>query len=645
MSVRNKISDYNNSIKLYGIYRGVVEDRKDPEKLGRCKIRILGIHTELKIKTKTEGIPTDELPWAEQANGLFEGSISGFGIWTVPLQGSHVFVFFEDGNVQCPRYFASVPGRPTNQYFDAALEKAARDTFKGYKKSTKDSAKQLYERLKNNPNDIEFLNSNKLGAVSKRWESGSKGPLCISSGKGDPGGVSYGSYQFASKTGSVQPFINSLPAELQQNFVGKTPGTNEFNTAWTDSVNQVGTEKFHEYEHNFIKKKYYDSAANKIKNTNGINADKRCAGIQDMIWSCSVQHGPGGAAKLFKNAGVTGDMTDEEIINAVYTERSQLNKYFKSSGNSMKAGLQQRFQAEHKMILAKCKESLPPEDEIPDELKNATEESLEKDTQKDENDFIESFKDDFNENFVPSFSDIGFSDPDGKYPLLNKLNESDFHRLSRGETNKTVLDYRNQNLDGLKEPIKNADDSTWKEPEANWSPEYPDNIVMATHKGIVIELDNTENAERIHMYHPSNSYIEIDPDGNMITRNNSNKYEIVLISKYIHIKDNEFKTIDGNKQKFVKGDETYKVSGNQKETIEQNVERIIGINYKDSIGNNETKKIGNNETREIGSNFSEKIGGSRTLKVSGSENITIGGSTTKNVSGIIRYNASTIYLN
>jgi len=101
--------------KLNGIYRGVIEDNVDPDKMGRCKIRIFGIHTPKKTKTLTEGIPTDELPWADPVMGLFEGSVSGFGAWTVPLQGSHVYIFFESGNILEPKYFATVPGKPTDQ--------------------------------------------------------------------------------------------------------------------------------------------------------------------------------------------------------------------------------------------------------------------------------------------------------------------------------------------------------------------------------------------------------------------------------------------------------------------------------------------------------------------------------------------------
>ena len=47
--------------------------------------------------------------------GLFEGNMTGFGAWTVPLQGSHVFLFFENGHILQPRYFATVPGKPEDQ--------------------------------------------------------------------------------------------------------------------------------------------------------------------------------------------------------------------------------------------------------------------------------------------------------------------------------------------------------------------------------------------------------------------------------------------------------------------------------------------------------------------------------------------------
>lgn len=98
--------------KLNSIYRGVVEDNNDPEKAGRCRIRIFGIHTEYKEATSTGGIPTEDLLWAEPCIPIF-GGISKTGIFGVPYCGAHVFLFFEGGNIMQPRYFATAPGIPT----------------------------------------------------------------------------------------------------------------------------------------------------------------------------------------------------------------------------------------------------------------------------------------------------------------------------------------------------------------------------------------------------------------------------------------------------------------------------------------------------------------------------------------------------
>jgi hypothetical protein len=96
-----------------GIWRGVVEDNNDPLKAGRCRIRILGIHTSKKKSEQTEGVPTEHLLWAEPALPIF-GGISKTGIFGVPHQGSHVFLFFERENIMQPRYFATAPGISEN---------------------------------------------------------------------------------------------------------------------------------------------------------------------------------------------------------------------------------------------------------------------------------------------------------------------------------------------------------------------------------------------------------------------------------------------------------------------------------------------------------------------------------------------------
>lgn len=107
---------------FHNIFLGVVEDNNDPEGMGRCRVRILGIHTELKEKNATEGIPTDELPWALAINPIAGGSVSGMGIQGVPVNGSWVCGFFLGGDHNNPAIFGSISG----------YAKTAADTTKGF---------------------------------------------------------------------------------------------------------------------------------------------------------------------------------------------------------------------------------------------------------------------------------------------------------------------------------------------------------------------------------------------------------------------------------------------------------------------------------------------------------------------------------
>lgn len=70
-------------------YLGKVVDIKDPLYQGRAKINVFGIF---------DGIPTEDLPWAEQIAGLSFGGDYGGGNISIPRLGSVVAVHFEDNN-------------------------------------------------------------------------------------------------------------------------------------------------------------------------------------------------------------------------------------------------------------------------------------------------------------------------------------------------------------------------------------------------------------------------------------------------------------------------------------------------------------------------------------------------------------------
>ena len=308
--IKSPLSDSKpDSEKMYGFFRAVVEDNNDPEKAGRVRVRIFGIHTSQLRKTVDEGIPVNELPWAEPCLPIVEGSISGFGIWGIPLQGSHVMIFFEANNLSQPRYFASMPGIPESQF----------------------------------------------------------------------------SLEADSDDGRAQA-------------VGSTSSSGEFSK--------------------------------------------------------------------------------------------------------------------------------------------------------------------------------GFRDPDLVYPLTDRLGEPDVDRLARGVTADTPVEFKNNNrTTGVSE----AGGGTWDEPVSPYAAQYPNNTVIQTHGGALIELDSTSGQERIHLYHPSKSYIEIDASGVMVIKSVSHKYEIIVGDNYINVQGDKSETVNGDDELQVDGDYELQVDGDLNINIDGTANIVAGV--------------------------------------------------------------------
>ena len=89
---------------------GVVEDRHDPEKLGRLRVRCLGIHTSDKNK-----IASSDLPWASVLLPTTSAGISGLGQSpSFIVEGAWVWGYFRDGSglMQEMVIVGTLPGRP-----------------------------------------------------------------------------------------------------------------------------------------------------------------------------------------------------------------------------------------------------------------------------------------------------------------------------------------------------------------------------------------------------------------------------------------------------------------------------------------------------------------------------------------------------
>lgn len=99
---------------------GVVEDRDDPEKLGRCKVRIYGHNSQLKSEQ-----PTEDLPWSVPIQPITSAAISGIGNSPIgPLPGTWVVGFYLDGNdMQQPAFFGTIGSSSAPTVFQETLGK------------------------------------------------------------------------------------------------------------------------------------------------------------------------------------------------------------------------------------------------------------------------------------------------------------------------------------------------------------------------------------------------------------------------------------------------------------------------------------------------------------------------------------------
>ena len=106
------------------------------------------------------------------------------------------------------------------------------------------------------------------------------------------------------------------------------------------------------------------------------------------------------------------------------------------------------------------------------------------------------------------------------------------------------------------------------EPDDPYNAVYPNNSVHRTKSGHIIELDDTENHERILFYHKDGSFVEFHPDGDIVTQHK-----------------NGFRTVTGNDKVYITGNLEITVKGDMKVTVDGNVTEDFRKNQTTSVSN------------------------------------------------------------
>lgn len=356
---------------------GVVEDRNDPMKLGRCRVRIFGYHTDNK-----DLLPTEDLPWAWPIQPITSAGLSGKGSSPLgPLPGSWVVGWFLDGkDSQQPAFFGVVSSMVGSAAYAESNE-----------------TKQLPEQpdTTKNPNDGILRDSSgrevtdsqgdpirtgkppvkdwELGKTSERYESNGRGPGTINDynnkASGDFGGASYGTYQLASflpqvsGTGKSRPSAKNSPVETyigrskyKDRFKGLTPATAAFDNAWTKLAAEDSA-GFKADQHDFVKARYYDVMVTNLQRY-GFNAAKFGPAVQDLIWSTAVQLGPTNTSVFTEPLNGKSTLTDTDVVKLVSEyKKARVSVFFKSSSQSVQEGVKNRYESEQQDLLKLAKAS------------------------------------------------------------------------------------------------------------------------------------------------------------------------------------------------------------------------------------------------------------------------------------------------
>lgn len=114
------------------------------------------------------------------------------------------------------------------------------------------------------------------------------------------------------------------------------------------------------------------------------------------------------------------------------------------------------------------------------------------------------------------------------------------------------------------------------EPDSAYKAEYSFNRVIRTSSGHKIELDDTEGAERVHIYHTSGTAIEMAPDGRLTIRNPGDSFEVVGGVKNIAVTGNAKIDIGGNLNAVVNGQASI-ISENGITLQTQGILRLAGL--------------------------------------------------------------------
>lgn len=541
------------------IYVGVVEDRNDPYKSGRCRVRVFGLHTE-----DTTELPVNDLPWAVPLLPQTSAGTSGIGSSPTGLiEGQWVIVVYADEFKQQPIIIGSigssipqnkVPGQPRDSSPATGGTDGQTTTTVVNPDGTTTTTTQGQPGKQLSAQELRL--SSPGAAEIKRIEA-----LC--------------SIQPTSKHAVVGAASDRvLPTAIIYPYLDTIANPPVWTIGWGQTYLADGSKV--QASTRLTKEQCAELFAYTSENVyaSGVRRALKVPVTQQMfdaLVSIAYNTGVGGLtrSKAFSalNAGdyaacSTLILDTRAPTPGHKTRRETERRLFDSEGypsktiNTPEATPQQNLDAALKPSAV---------DVLAAPIANVS-------TLLDR--FITPVP-------VTEISTVGmgFRDPNGKYPSYK--NESDTNRLAGSQKlENTVVDRKDAQRTTK---IVGPDGKTWSQPRSPYNAMYPFNHVRQSESGHIEEIDDTPNAERTLRYHRSGTFSEVDANGTQVNKIIGDSYEIMDRNGFIQITGTCNITIGGNANIRVANDANLQILGNMTTNVSGNTTTNIYGNHTTNV--------------------------------------------------------------
>lgn len=589
---------------------GVVEDRMDPLKIGRVRVRITGYH----ISNKRE-LPTDDLPWALPMQPILSAAISGKGTTPLgPLEGTWVVGFFADGaECQQPIIMGTLGGIPNTSNAcsarakeEASVSNVARDDAGNV------VTDQNGDAVENSPQPvtIDETSSNSIYLTLPPLSQSEIQNLMTAIGQRESGSQPGGAqnYTTTNQYGYVGKYQFGAAA-LQDAGYLRTPipksnlsnSDMDTTTLWTGKNGVESLEDFKANKNNVQELAMFENVKTnyvRLKNLGVIDA------------STSTKEEVAGYLATSHLLGAGGARDYSQGVNKTDGNGTGASEYYALGVGSLGGVVSNTPRA--------IAQSSTPKSGL--------------------NKVVDTFLSWAGPLNNPKLGQPeAYGDPNSVYPRCDYTARPDTNKLATNTDNLKTTPNPEKEKTRI-ESVKTANEATpeWQEPPSAFNAKYPYNHVKETESGHVIELDDTPNAERIHIYHRTGTYVEIDREGSVSYKVKGENYEIFNRNNRMYIQGNHDVTVDGAKTLLVKNALDVEVLG--KATI--NIKNDADVNISGTL-NLKAQNINIEAQQDI----NIRSGNYTNFLTGGDLNYRVGGDEQHLVAGDYDLDASDINLN